>query len=88
MSQKGKNNHVLTFQSGGGLWPFWDPAAATSQPLYLNKYGLHCYVIYINLYSSKKIFFEQIFFHFKIPYEGETELTIKTLELTIETFQL
>ena len=76
--------------------PFWDPAAATSQPsnfltqqpLYLNKYGLHCYVIYINLYSSKKSFLGVFFFCVKIPYKEETKLTIGTPELTIKMFRL
>ena len=60
----------------------------TQQPLYLNKYGLHCYVIYSNLYSSKKSFLSIFFFRVKIPCEGETKLTIETLESTIKTFQL
>ena len=59
----------------------------TQPPFYHNKYGLRCYVICINLYSSKKSFLG-IFFHVKIPYKGKTKLTIETPELTIETFQL
>ena len=43
-------------------------------------------MLFTATYKAVKNLFGCIFFHVKIPYKGETELTIETPELTIKMF--